>query len=214
MPADYCGGFTIDNIDQFGTLEQINVSFDDPVWNSATTCIYYGDASITASASVGADGDVIRNGIASISCTATVVSDSIRIRTTQGFITASGSVSADAIRLRTSSGQITGVATVTALGGVEYSVSANIDAYALLDVNGYAIRGAICTINGTSFIVCDGHRLGDNWAGETPGSESWVDETPQENTWVEVSSGFEDWTPVTPSSNNWTDKSIGTPTWQ
>jgi hypothetical protein len=214
MPADYCGGFTIDNIDQFGTLEQINVSFDNPVWDSATTCIYYGDASITASASVNADGDAIRNGIASVSCTATVASNGIRIRTTQGSITASGSVSANAIRLRTSSGQITGIATVTALGGVQYSADASVDAYALLDANGYAIRGAICTINGTSFVVCAGNRLGDNWTNEVPGTESWEAISPEDNIWTATSIGSESWAPVTPSSNNWTDKSIGTQTWQ
>lgn len=61
MPADYCGAFTIDDIDQFGTLEQILVSFDDPAWNSTSTCIFYGDASISGVASASANGYAIRN---------------------------------------------------------------------------------------------------------------------------------------------------------
>lgn len=48
MPVDYCGPFTIDTIDDFGTLEQINVSFDNAVWASADTCIHYTSGSVTS----------------------------------------------------------------------------------------------------------------------------------------------------------------------
>ena len=66
MPADYCGAFSIDSIDQFGTLEQILISFDDPIWNSANTCILYGDGSVTANASASANGIRTREGVGSV----------------------------------------------------------------------------------------------------------------------------------------------------
>ena len=214
MPADYCGAFTIDSIDQFGTLEQINVSFDDPVWNSASTCIYYGDASVTASASVSADGDAIRFGIGQISGTATAVVSATRTRFCVGSVTASASVSSDSIRIRTSAGQITGVATVSALGGVQYSGVASVSALALLQANGVGIFTGSGFINGTGLVVCAGNRLGDNWTLEAAGSESWQDISPQDNVWADTSIGSESWTPTTTSNNSWTDKTIGTQTWQ
>ena len=77
MPADYCGPFTIDDIDLFGTLEQITISFDDPIWNSPNTCVLYGDGAIDGNANVVANGFAIRNGEASIDGTGAVVSDAI-----------------------------------------------------------------------------------------------------------------------------------------
>ena len=79
MPADYCGPFTIDDIDQFGTLEQINVSFDDASWASTSTCIYYTSGSVTANATVAANGYGIYstsglvNEICQVTCNGTVI---------------------------------------------------------------------------------------------------------------------------------------------
>ena len=95
MPADYCGGFTIDNIDQFGTLEQINVSFDDPAWDSATTCIYYGDASIGSSAAASASAYAIREAIGNVDSSATVIGSAFRIRVSSGAISGNATASAD-----------------------------------------------------------------------------------------------------------------------
>jgi hypothetical protein len=66
MPADYCGPFTIDDIDLFGTLEQINVSFDDPIWNSADTCIRYADGAVAGTGNVNANAFAIRNAVGAV----------------------------------------------------------------------------------------------------------------------------------------------------
>ncbi len=106
MPADYCGAFSIDSIDQFGTLEQILVSFDDPIWNSPNTCILYGDGSVTANASASANGIRTRQGAGSVTTDGTVSASAVRTRTSSGSITADCTVTANGFAIRSGSGSV------------------------------------------------------------------------------------------------------------
>jgi hypothetical protein len=194
MPADYCGPFTIDDIDLFGTLEQINVSFDDPIWNSADTCIRYADGAVAGTGNVNAEAIRTRTAVGAINATGTVAANSIRIRLVTGAITGSGTVVADAVRLRLGSGQINGTATVTALGGVQYSGQASVIGVATVNANAFAVYSGIGSVNGNATVVCLGRIIGDEWSAETAGSESW--------------------NPIPANDTIWTDKSIGNQTWQ
>ena len=193
MPADYCGAFTIDIIDQFGTLEQILISFDNPIWNSPDTCILYGDGSVTANASATANGIRTREGAGSVTANGTVVSDAIRIRVGAGTITANGLMSGAAIRIRTSSGSITGTASVSALGGVVFSGTGQITVFATVTADPTVIYGAVATVNGIALVNCFGRILGDNWTDEATVASVWTGTTPTVTTWSNISSGNSQW---------------------
>jgi len=214
MPADYCGAFSIDSIDQFGTLEQILVSFDDPIWNSANTCIVYGDGSVTANASASANGIRTRQGAGSVTANGTVVSSAIRTRTSSGSISATGTAVAEGLRVRLGTGSILGTATVSCVGGVEFEGTGFIECFATVTASPVAIYSAVATVNGITLVNCFGRVLGDNWTDETAGTEAWTGVSPSATVWTVASAGSETWTGTTPTVTTWSNISSGNSQWQ
>ena len=46
--ADICGPFTLDQLDQFGKVDAIQITFDSPIWQSTDTCITLNAGSASA----------------------------------------------------------------------------------------------------------------------------------------------------------------------
>ena len=87
---EVCGSWTLEELDNFGNLDSIQISFDNAIWTTA--CIKFPSASITADATVSADGVRQRTGEAIITANATVVADGQRVLVGEATITATGTV--------------------------------------------------------------------------------------------------------------------------
>ncbi len=191
--ADICGPFTLDQLDQFGKVDAIQITFDSPIWQSTDTCITLNTGSASAFSTVIAIG----NGILAGNGTAAALADSdlvaIRVRLADALATSEAYVSQDAIRVRLSAGDAIGEASVSGLGGVEYSGDANLFAYATTEVFGFAIRNTSGDVIGVAFVSADGTVLGEEWALVPADS----------NVWNDLASGSEVWVPVPEGTNVW-----------
>lgn len=78
--ADICGPFTLEDLDQFGTLDSLPFSLDSEVWESPNTCIMFFASDISNTATVSALGGMNVEGSGSIDANATVSANSFRIR--------------------------------------------------------------------------------------------------------------------------------------
>jgi hypothetical protein len=107
MPADVCGPFTLEQLDEFGDLDSLAFSLDSSVWTDPNVCILYNVGAVTSTADVTGDAYAIRKMDGAVTGTATASSDSIRYRLVDGAVTADATVSATPIRTRFNSGDVT-----------------------------------------------------------------------------------------------------------
>jgi hypothetical protein len=124
----------------------------------------FGSASVTAEASVSANGTRIQFGNANVAAFATVTATGIRIQFGAGSITGNASFEAQGIRVRTASGAIAGEATVSALGGVVYSGSGAITGVASVVCYPNAVWGGNAAINASVTVSANGQVIGEEWA--------------------------------------------------
>lgn len=191
--ADVCGPFTLEQLDQFGSIDSLAFSLDSEVWESANTCIFDVSASTSASASTDANGYRERFGDASITGNANTQSQAIRIRLDGASISAATNVSLDAIRLRLASASIQAYSEATGLGGVEYSGSGDAICDSSAWSRAYLVRSASASIYATSSVVCRGIRIGDNWSNVPEGDNTWTTISSSSNTWTIAEQGNNTW---------------------
>lgn len=191
--ADVCGPFTLEQLDQFGSLDSLAFSLDSEVWESANTCIFDVSASTTASATTTANGYRERFGDASVTGNASTQSQAIRVRLDGASVSTSTSVALDAIRLRFSSASITTDSEAIGLGGVEYSGSGEAICQSLAWSRAYLVRSASASIYATSSVVCRGIRIGDNWSNVPEGDNTWTTTSSSSNTWTTAAQGNNTW---------------------
>ena len=113
MPADVCGPFTLEQLDEFGDLDSLAFSLDSSVWTDPNVCILYNTGAVTADATLDASAFAIRSMDGDVTATGTASSDSIRYRLVDGAVTATGSASATPLRIRFNSGDVTASATAS-----------------------------------------------------------------------------------------------------
>ncbi len=70
------------------------------------------------------------------------------------------------------------------------------------------------SVSNTSTVSCLGRILGDNWTGETAGTEAWTGIAPSTTVWTVSSVGSEPWTGTTPTVTTWSNISSGNSQWQ
>ena len=90
--ADICGPFTLEELDQFGTLDSLPFSLNSSVWTSTTTCIMFFASDISNTATVSALGGMSVEGSGSIEVNAMLFANSLRIRNGVADVDAAGSV--------------------------------------------------------------------------------------------------------------------------
>lgn len=191
--ADICGPFSLDQLDQFGKVDAIQITFDSPIWQSTDTCITFNTGSASAFATVIALGNGIFATASSISGIASSALAAICMRLADALVNANASVSNDAIRVRLSSSSVSGEATTSGLGGVEYAADASVFAFATTDAVAWAIRDGNGAITSIAFVSADGGVLGEEWA-IVPADA---------NTWSELASGSDVWVAVPEGTNTW-----------
>ena len=98
--ADICGPFTLEDLDQFGNLDSLAFSLDDPIWASADTCIFDVSAATSGSASASSVAYRDRYYSASVDGSATADADFIRERYVNASVSGLASTSIDYTRIR------------------------------------------------------------------------------------------------------------------
>jgi hypothetical protein len=191
--ADICGPFTLDQLDQFGKVDAIQITFDSPIWQSTDTCITLNAGSASALATVIGIGNGIFAFQASVTGVAASVLDAIRMRLVEGLAASGATVSGDAIRVRLTSSSVTGTASTSGLGGVVYSGDANVFAFSTTEAIAWKVLDGSGSITGIAFVSADGGVLGEEWSLVSADA----------NTWNELASGSEVWVAVPEGTNTW-----------
>lgn len=191
--ADICGPFSLDQLDQFGKVDAIQITFDSPIWQSTDTCITLNSGSASALSTVIGLGSGIFAFQASVTGVASSALDSIRMRLAECLATSEAYVSNTAIRVRLTSSSVTGTASATGLGGVEYSGEGDAFAFATTEAIAWAVLDGNGAITGIAFVSADGGVLGEEWSLVPADS----------NTWNELASGGEVWVAVPEGTNTW-----------
>lgn len=191
--ADICGPFTLDQLDQFGKVDAIQITFDSPIWQSTDACITFNAGSASAFATVIGIGNGILASQSSVTGIASSALAAIRMRLADGLAAADATVSGDAIRVRLASSSVTGTASATGLGGVEYSGEGDALAFATTEAIAWAVLDGNGAITGIAFVSADGGVLGEEWSLVPADS----------NTWNELASGGEVWVAVPEGANTW-----------
>lgn len=143
----------------------------------------FGSASVSAVATVSANGIRVQTAAGAITGNATVSAFGTRIQFGDAAVNASAVLTADGTRVQTGSGAITGTASVTALGGVVYSgigavyCQANVSAYpnATWSVN--------AAVNANVSLTANGQIVGEEWSDVVPTANNWTEQTVVENNW-------------------------------
>jgi hypothetical protein len=169
-----------------------------------------------------AEGDAILEfGSASVTAEATVSANGLRIRTSGASITGNATVTAQAATILNGSASVSANAILSAQGTRVQFVSGSIDANATVSAQGIRIRGVSGAISGFASVSAYPNAT---WAGNASIQavtvcsatgqiigEEWSDVIPQTDTWTEQSASSNIWTPVAPSSGTWFSNSLFDP---
>jgi hypothetical protein len=161
-----------------------------------------------------AEGDAtLEFGSASVTAVATVSADGLRIRTASGSVTGNATVAAQATTILNGSASVSANAILSAQGTRVQFVSGSIDANATVSAQGIRIRGVSGAISGLASVSAYPNAT---WAGNASIQavtvcsvtgqiigEEWSDVVPQTDTWTEQSASSNIWTPINPGSNFW-----------
>jgi hypothetical protein len=173
MPADTCGFTTLESLDEFGSIDNLNYSLDSDIW--ATACVKYGDGSIASSATVSSDSVRQRTGDANISASATVEANGSKvIDSGNADISASATATADAIRMALGVADISSTASMTGNGGFTANGACAFTAFGELYAKESATLAGDASINGTTTVTADLYVYGQEWTTVSIGSETWT----------------------------------------
>lgn len=194
--ADVCGPWTLEQLDQFGTLDSLPFSLDSDVW--LTACIRDGSGAVTADGDVTAASLRERTAEAIILASGTVTATGVKEFTAEGAISATGDVAASCVRVKS----INTIQDIDAYGrmfvvpGLEYSESATITAQGnLLAVLAKTMNvSGIVTASGT--VYAKAYYYGEEWDDVPDESNTWTPIPDQSNVWTETASGNNSWQSV------------------
>lgn len=173
MPADTCGFTTLESLDAFGSIDNLNYSLDSDIW--ATACVKYGDGAISSSTTVSSDSVRQRTGDANISASAAVEANGSKvIDSGDADISASASATADAIRMALGVADISSTASMSGNGGFTANGACDFTAFAELYVKESATLAGDASINGTTSVLADLYIYGQEWTTVSTGSETWT----------------------------------------
>ena len=191
--SDICGPFSLEELDQFGTLDALPFSLDSEIWESPNTCIMFFAGTVNGAANVTAAPTRVRLDSAAISGAATVSGLGGLILSGTGSITANGTVTADGVRVRGGTTSITGDAEITALGGVIYNGTAYIEAETTVICFSNAIWSGDSSITSNAAVSTIGYIYGEEWTDVTEDSNVWSIVSANSNTWTNLPAGTNTW---------------------
>lgn len=191
--SDVCGPWDLEGLDNFGTLDSLAFSLDDPIWNSADTCIVSSGAVINGQGQAQASANATRESQAQITGAGQVVAGADRTRTVIGIITGEGNFTGDALRIRTSGGAILGIGSLEAFAGLEQNVVAFALGNGEIIVTASAIRTVQAGISGGVALVANGYIYGEEWNLVPDEASSWTDVPETPNVWTQQQPGQNTW---------------------
>lgn len=191
--SDVCGPFTLDQLDVFGSIDNLNISLDSEIWLSADTCVLQSSGAISGQGEVTAQAGVIRGGEAVITGSGALSADGFRQRLGEAVLTGSGSLTADALRVKLGEAEITGSLQLTALGGINAEAFAYIQAFGTISVSPGLIFSGAGAFSGVGTVTARGYIFGEEWSNVPEEVNTWTPVAPESNTWTPVQAGQNTW---------------------
>ena len=182
---DVSGPFTLEQLDNFGTVDSIYYSFDSSIW--ATAKILKGAAAVTGTASAEArSNDVL--GAASVTGSATVSANGAIIRQGAAAVSGVGSVSANGTGTFTGAASVSGSATVVGAGTTSPLLlgEASITGTATAELRGGLVVGGAAAGSGAASITCRGYVQGEEWTAVSGQASTWTTVSANSNIWTRV----------------------------
>lgn len=182
---DITGPFTLEKLDNFGTVDSIYYSFDSSIWATAT--VRKAAAAVTGSASAEArSNDVI--GAASVSGSATVSAAGSIVRQGAASVSGVASVSANGTGTFRGAASVTGTASVTAAGTTNPLIIgyASVTGTATAELRGGLVVGGAAASTGVATITCRGYVQGDEWTAVAGQASTWTTVSANSNIWTRV----------------------------
>lgn len=196
--ADQCGPWTLEQLDLFSpSIDALAFSLDDPIWESADTCILDGAGSVAGDGNVNSSVSAIFGVSGAVNAVATVTTDADRQITASADISASGVVVAQGSLIHVVSGSITAEATVVVIASYDAIVVALVGAAGFVATGASRIRHGQGSWSANGNVAANAYKFGEEWS--TVGDEA--------NTWTPVAAVNDLWTEQTAGNNQW--QSIG-----
>jgi hypothetical protein len=213
--ADQCGPWTLDQLDAFGSIDDLLVSLDSPVYESANTCILEssgsiqgeGDLIVSAIVGAGITGEANIIGVGSLAATAT------RTKTVQATILGVGNLEVNGAKEKLSGAQIQGTCSLTVNGARQFNFIVELSGVGELTANSNAefsfrpefsgisnvsaLGGII--INGSGNVQANGSLFSDSYIY----GEEWKPVSDETNNWTLVPTESNVWSLIPSGSNQW-----------
>jgi hypothetical protein len=162
--ADVCGPWTLEGLDQFGTLDSLAFSLDSPIWDSADTCVLSAEASAAGLATIQISPVVTKIAGAS------VIGEAATLALGGFFLEGSAAV--------------LGQGGVVADGGLISFASGDIIGEGFAFASPSVIFLAESAVLGRATISASGTIMGEEWQDVPTGSNIWIPVTEGMNTWL------------------------------
>jgi len=157
VPADVCGFTTLESLDVFGSIDDLNFSLDSAVWSTA--CFKYGDGVVTTNGTASATPSLLLTSNGTIISVANVDASAGLIVSKEGNIDVSASASASPTRVLSFTGTILGDADATSNGYLIVTRSADVDATATATASPTQIISFTGTISGSGDSTANGYLI-------------------------------------------------------
>ena len=191
--ADICGPFTLDQLDQFGKIDALNITLDSPIWQSPDTCVLLSSGAVSAFATVIGLSDRIRLSSASVTGVASGSLSATAAFVASALANANANILGNPTKVTLSSGSTIGTASANVTANITYFGEANSFAFATTEAIAWAVYDASGSITGVAFVSADGGVIGEEWS-LVPADA---------NTWNELVSGNDVWVAVPEGTNTW-----------
>jgi len=135
----------------------------------------FGSASVTAEATVSADGLRIRTSGASITGNATVTAQAATMLTGSASVSANALLSAQGTRIQSGTGSVNANATVSAQGIRIKTASGAISGFASVSAYPSAVWSGRGSIQASAVFSATGQIIGEEWVNVVPETNVWFD---------------------------------------
>lgn len=191
--ADVCGPWTLEQLDQFGTLDSLPFSLDSDVWLTACIRDSGGDVSAVGSATATPSRERIGEGF--VTASATVTATGSKELTGSGAISGAATVVAACARVRDPGGiqDIDAYGRIFVVPGLQYDLSAEIDLFGSMSATATRVLNSSAIITSSSVVYAKGYKYGEEWTNVGDDTNTWTTTAPQSDVWTDTTSGNNSW---------------------
>ena len=175
--ADICGPWTLEGLDNFGSIDSLAFSLDDPIWESADTCVLDGAGTIVGQGNVFANAVYTAAAEAIIVASGDLTSGVIRQRDFSAVITGTGEIVVVAVGKERMVDDLifVGEGNLSVLAGYTASVSVAISGVGSLSSTANYTAGTGGAFSGSVTLDANAYYYGQEWTVVPFESNVWTE---------------------------------------